>query len=122
MQVIKAFGTESFEHDRVERRSAERLAVGVESSKVEARFGALVDVLGAVAPALVLGLGVLSVAHGRIPPGDLVVVVPYTNKLYKPLKDIAKQASRGARALARLERIPGDPSSDTARARGAEGR
>jgi ATP-binding cassette, subfamily B, bacterial len=121
MQVIKAFGTESFEHGRVERRSAERLAVGVESSKVEARFGALVDVLGAVATALVLGLGVLSVAHGRITPGDLVVVVAYTNKLYKPLKDIAKQASRAARGMARLERIAEILSSDMVLEDGADG-
>ena len=112
MQVIKAFGTERFEHDRVLQRSAERLEVGVESSRVEARFGAWVDILGAVATALVLGLGVLSVADGRITPGDLVVVVAYTNKLYKPLKDIAKQASRAARALARLERIAEILSSD----------
>jgi ABC-type multidrug transport system fused ATPase/permease subunit len=112
MQVIKAFATERFEHDRVQRTSAERLAVGVESSRVEARFGALVDVLGAVATALVLCLGVLSVADGRITPGDLVVVVSYTNKLYKPLKDIAKQASRAARALARLERIAEILASD----------
>jgi ATP-binding cassette subfamily B protein len=112
MQVIKAFGTERFEHDRVQRTSAERLAVGVESSRVEARFGALVDVQGAVATALVLCLGVLSVADGRITPGDLVVVVAYTNKLYKPLKDIAKQASRAARALARLERIAEILASD----------
>src|SRR5919107_1458783 len=112
MQVIKAFGTERFEHDRVQRTSAERLKVGVESSRVEARFGALVDVLGAVATALVLGLGVLYVARGRISAGDLVVVVAYTNKLYKPLKDIAKQASKAARALARLERIAEILSSD----------
>ncbi len=112
MQVVKAFGTEGFENERVHRRSAERLAVGVESSRVEARFGALVDVLGAAATALVLGLGVVSVARGRISPGDLVVVVSYTNKLYKPLKDIAKQASKAARAMARLERIAEVLSSD----------
>lgn len=121
MQVIKAFGTERFEHDRVQLRSAERLKVGVESSRVEARFGALVDVLGAVATALVLGLGVLSVADGRISPGDLVVVVAYTNKLYKPLKDIAKQSSRAARALARLERIAEILSSDMVLADGTVG-
>ena len=121
MQVIKAFGTERFEHDRVQRRSAERLKVGVESFRVEARFGALVDVLGAVATALVLGLGVLSVADGRITPGDLVVVVAYTNKLYKPLKDIAKQASRAARALARLERIAEILSSDMVLVDGTDG-
>jgi ATP-binding cassette subfamily B protein len=121
MQVIKAFGTERFEHDRVQLRSAERLKVGVQSSRVEARFGALVDVLGAVATALVLALGVLSVADGRISPGDLVVVVAYTNKLYKPLKDIAKQSSRAARALARLERIADILSSDMVLADDTEG-
>jgi ATP-binding cassette, subfamily B, bacterial len=120
MQVIKAFGTERFEHDRVQRRSAERLKVGVESSRVEARFGALVDVLGAVATALVLALGVLSVARGRITAGDLVVVVAYTNKLYKPRKDIAKQASRAAKALARLERIAEILSSDMVLSDGTE--
>ncbi|HET6651389.1 MAG TPA: ABC transporter ATP-binding protein [Nocardioides sp.] len=121
MQVIKAFGTERFEHDRVQQRSAERLAVGVQSSRVEARFGAWVDILGAVATALVLALGVLSVADGRITPGDLVVVVAYTNKLYKPLKDIAKQASRAARALARLERIAEILSSDMVLVDGSDG-
>ncbi len=121
MQVIKAFGTERFEHDRVQRTSAERLKVGVETSRVEARFGALVDVLGAVATALVLCLGVVSVADGRITPGDLVVVVSYTNKLYKPLKDIAKQASRAARAMARLERIAEILSSDMVLVGGTDG-
>ncbi len=121
MPVIKAFGTERFEHDRVQRRSAERLVVGVESSRVEARFGAWVDVLGAVATALVLVLGVMSVADGRITPGELVVVVAYTGKLYKPLKDIAKQASRAARAFARLERIAEILSSDMVLVDGSDG-
>ena len=87
---------------------------------MEARFGALVDVLGAAATALVLGLGVLAVADGRISPGDLVVVVAYTNKLYKPLKDLAKQASRVARAFARLERIAEILASDMVLADGTD--
>jgi ABC-type multidrug transport system fused ATPase/permease subunit len=112
MHVVKAFGTEIFEHDRVQRRSAERLAAGVEVSRVEARFSALVDVLGSAATALVLGLGVLTVAAGRISPGDLVVVVAYTNRLYRPLRDIARQSSRAARAFARLDRIAEVLASD----------
>jgi ATP-binding cassette, subfamily B, bacterial len=112
MHVVKAFGTESFEHDRVQRRSAERLVAGVEVSRVEARFSALVDILGSAATALVLGLGVLSVSKGRISPGDLVVVVAYTNRLYRPLRDIAKQSSKAARAFARLDRIAEVLASD----------
>src|SRR5690242_2381300 len=46
MHVVKAFGTERFEHERVERTSAERLAAGVYVSRTEAFFGGLVDGLG----------------------------------------------------------------------------
>jgi ABC-type multidrug transport system fused ATPase/permease subunit len=105
MPVVKAFGTEQFEHDRVERRSEERLEVGVEAVRLEARFGGLVDMLGAVSTALMLGVGVFSVAQGRITAGTLVVFVAYSGKLYKPLRDIARQTTRWARTMARLERI-----------------
>ena len=105
MPVVKAFGTEQFEHDRVERSSEERLEVGVEAVRLEARFGGLVDMIGAISTALILGLGVVSVAQGRISPGTLVVFVAYSGKLYKPLRDIARQTTRWARTMARLERI-----------------
>ena len=105
MPVVKAFGTEQFEHDRVERRSEERLEVGVEAVRLEARFGGLVDMIGAVSTALMLGVGVYSVAQGRITAGTLVVFVAYSGKLYKPLRDIARQTTRWARTMARLERI-----------------
>jgi ATP-binding cassette subfamily B protein len=105
MAVVKAFGAERFEHDRVLRRSEERLEAGVAVSRVEARFSGLTDVLGAVATALVLGLGVVRVSAGLLTPGELVVFVSYTNRLYRPLRDIARQSSRIARSMARLERI-----------------
>ena len=105
MPVVKAFGTEQFEHDRVERSSEERLEVGVEAVRLEARFGGLVDMIGAVSTAIILTLGVVSVAEGRITPGTLVVFVAYSGKLYKPLRDIARQTTRWARTMARLERI-----------------
>ena len=105
MPVVKAFGTEQFEHDRVERSSEERLVVGVQAVRLEARFGGLVDMIGAVSTALILALGVVSVAQGRISAGTLVVFVSYSGKLYKPLRDIARQTTRWARTMARLERI-----------------
>jgi ATP-binding cassette, subfamily B, bacterial len=105
MQVVKAFGAERFEHERVLRRSAERLEAGVRGSRMEARFSGVVDVLGSVATAVVLALGVLRVASGHLSPGDLVVFVSYTNRLYRPLRDIARQTSYAARSMARLDRI-----------------
>ena len=105
MPVVKAFGTEDFEQERIERSSRARLAVGVQVSRLDGRFGGIVEMLGAVSTALVLGLGVWSVARGSISPGDLVVFVAYSQKLYRPLRDIAKQSTRFARAMARLDRI-----------------
>jgi ATP-binding cassette, subfamily B, bacterial len=105
MPVVKAFGTEGYERARVERSSNERLVVGVEASRLEARFGVAVDLLGAVSTALILAIGVLRVAAGRITPGDLVVFVSYSNRLYRPLREIARQSTRFARAMARLDRI-----------------
>jgi ATP-binding cassette subfamily B protein len=105
MPVVKAFGTERFEGARVERSSSERLAVGVEASRLEARFGVVVDLLGAISTALILGIGVLRAAAGEITAGDLVVFVSYSNRMYRPLREIARQSTRFARAMARLDRI-----------------
>ena len=105
MQVVKAFGSESFEHGRVERRSESRLAIGLELSQTEARFSGLIDVLGAVASALVVIVGVMRVASGQLTPGDLVVFVAYASKTYKPLRDIARQVGKVSRGLVRVDRV-----------------
>lgn len=113
MQVVKAFGSERFERDRVERRSRTRLAIGVLLSRTEARFGGLVDVLGAVAMALVVILGVFRVATGHLTPGDLVVFTSYASKTYKPLKDIARQLGKVQQSLARADRVAEILATDT---------
>jgi ABC-type multidrug transport system fused ATPase/permease subunit len=105
MQVVKAFGSERFEHERVERRSESRLAIGVLLSRTEARFSGLIDVLGGVASALVVVVGVLRVAAGELSPGDLVVFASYASKTYKPLRDIARQMGKVSRSVARADRV-----------------
>lgn len=113
MQVVKAFGSERFEHGRVERRSRSRLAIGVLLSRTEARFSGLVDILGAVATALVVTVGVFRVAAGQITPGDLVLFVSYASRTYKPLRDIARQLGKVSQSLARAERVAEILATDT---------
>src|SRR5205823_5390118 len=105
MRVVKALGSERFERDRVTRHSEEWREAGIEASRLEARFTGLIDVVGAAGTALVLVGGVLRVASGALTPGDLVVFVSYVRRLYRPLRDIARQATRVSRSLARAERI-----------------
>jgi ATP-binding cassette subfamily B protein len=105
MQVVKAFGSETYEHGRVSGRSEARRRIGVELSRLESRFTGLIDVIGALGTALVITVGVLRVAAGALTPGDLIVFASYSRRLYRPLRDIARQASRVSRGMARAERI-----------------
>ena len=105
IRLVQAYGSEDFEQDRVAARSEQRRVSGVEVAVLEARFAELVDVLGAVATALVLVLGVVRVSSGAISIGAIVVFAQYARRLYRPLKDIAKHSTKISRAMARAERI-----------------
>jgi ABC-type multidrug transport system fused ATPase/permease subunit len=105
MRVVKAFGGERYEHDRVLERSLKRRQFGMVAAGLEARFGGAVEVIGATTMAVVLVFGTYRVAAGAISPGGLVVFVQYSRKVYQPLKDIAKQSSKIAKRMARADRI-----------------
>jgi ATP-binding cassette, subfamily B, bacterial len=105
MRVVKAFGGERYEAERVSARSEERRVQGVYAANLEARFGGAVDVLGSTAVALVLVLGAYRAASGAITVGDLVVIAQYARRMYRPLSDLAKQSTRVSRAMARAERV-----------------
>ncbi len=105
MREVKALGTERFEVDRLASRSAEARRAGLAAATVEGRFGGVVDVTGAVGTALVLVLGVFRLAAGAITPGDLIVMTSYVRRVYRPLRELSRQATRIARSLARAERV-----------------
>ena len=105
MTVVKAFGSERFESERVRERSERRLESGVEVARLQARFDGLVGAVRAVSTALVLVVGVLRVAHGAISPGELLVFVSYSRKAHGPMRSLAREAAKLAAALARADRI-----------------
>ncbi len=105
MAVVKAFGAERFESDRVRSRSEERMAAGVQVARLQARFDGLVGSVRAVATALVIVVGALRVAGGAIGPGDLIVFVSYTRKAQGPMRSLAREATKIAAAMARAERV-----------------
>lgn len=112
MREVKALGSEPFERERLERISAERQQAGVEAARIEGRFAGAVDVLGAVGVAAVLVVGVFRVASGAVSPGDLVVMASYARRVHRPLRDLARQAGRIARAMVRAERVAEILASD----------
>jgi ATP-binding cassette, subfamily B, bacterial len=105
MAVVKASGSERFEGDRVHVRSAERMRIGIEVSRLQARFDGLIGVVTAIATALVIGYGVIRIAQGSLSAGDLIVFATYVRRLNSPLRSIAREATKVSRTMARADRI-----------------
>jgi ATP-binding cassette subfamily B protein len=105
IEQVKALGAESYEHGRLERKSEERRAAGLEATLVEGQFTRLIDIVGAIATAVVLVVGVVRVGDGALSPGDLIVMVTYVRRVYKPLRDVAREWVRFSRSMARAERV-----------------
>ena len=97
MAVVKAFGSEGYESDRVREGSERRLASGVEVARLQARFDGLVGSVRAISTALVLVVGAIRVSHGAISPGELLVFASYTRKAQSPMRSFAREIDQGRR-------------------------
>jgi ABC-type multidrug transport system fused ATPase/permease subunit len=105
MAVVKTSGSEHFEGQRVHVRSEERMRVGIQVSRLQARFDGLVGVVSAVATALVIAVGVLRISAGSLSAGGLIVLAAYVRRLNSPLRGIAREATKVSRTMARADRI-----------------
>jgi ATP-binding cassette subfamily B protein len=105
MPVVKAFGSEGLERDRVTGPSARRMVLGIEVSRLQARFDGLVGVLVGIGTAAVVVAGVHRVAAGALTAGDLVVFAAYASRANTPMRRVAREATRVARTMARADRI-----------------
>jgi len=73
--------------------------------KLSARLERSVDVLVALATALVLWYGGTLVLRAEISAGDLVIFLAYLKYAYRPVQDFAKYAGRLAKASAASHRV-----------------
>ncbi len=105
MPVVKAFGSERYEYERVWLRSRWRLAIGLRLGRLEASFDGLTTLLGAVGTALVLAVGVTRVASGAITVGALIVFAAYARRINSPLKSIARDVTRAGIVAPRADRV-----------------
>jgi len=104
-RVVKAFGREEFEEDRLDHESQESVEIGLQARSVKARLAPLVDVIVAVGTCLVLWFGVRHVLSGRLTAGALLVFVLYLGKMYKPMKDMSKMTDTWSKAVVGFERM-----------------
>jgi len=105
MREVQAYGLEDTIGDQFSSSNRKTLGTGVAALRLAAGLERRTDVLIGAATAIVLAGGGWRVLEHSITPGDLVVFLTYLKTGMKPLKDLAKQTSRIARATASGERV-----------------
>jgi ATP-binding cassette subfamily B protein len=105
IKIVQALSLERWfaaDFSSANRRS---LKEGVKASRLVARLERTVDVLIAVATALVLWYGARLVLSQSLTPGDLLVFLAYLKTAFRPVRDLAKYTGRLAKATAAGERV-----------------
>jgi ABC-type multidrug transport system fused ATPase/permease subunit len=122
LRVVKAFGREDVQQALFDKGSAGSLEAGVRAARLEAQYVRVVDIITAVATCGVIWFGARKVFAGQLTAGDLYLFAHYVRSLHGPLREIAKQSVRIARARVGLDRVlevvrteVGTPDSPSAR-------
>jgi ATP-binding cassette, subfamily B, bacterial len=105
VSLVQAFGRERYERERFDEESAQSMEESIRSARMEAAGNRLIEVVAAFGTAIVVVFGGLQVLRGHMTPGDLLVFVSYVTNMYKPVRTMARLASRMFRATASAERI-----------------
>ena len=106
VRVVQAFSRQSHNYknfrDYVNRYYLER---SLDAAKVASVFTPIVDVLGAIATAVVVYLGGTAVTGESITAGVLIAFVLYIDRLFDPIRDLSRRFDTLQSTMAGGERI-----------------
>jgi ATP-binding cassette subfamily B multidrug efflux pump len=105
MRVVQLFGREADSARRFGELNREHLAAHLRSITVYAIFFPAVEVLTAVAMALLLWYGGLRVIDDTLTVGVLAAFIQYTRRFFQPLQDLSEKFNLLQSAMASSERV-----------------
>jgi ATP-binding cassette, subfamily B, bacterial len=105
IKVVQALGLEAIFARTFASDNKRNLKDGVKATRLTARLERTIDVLIAVATALVLWYGTRLVLSGSLTPGELIVFLAYLKTAFRPVRDLAKYTGRLSRASAAGDRV-----------------
>jgi ATP-binding cassette, subfamily B, bacterial len=105
IKVVQALSLEEKFMDSFAVESERSLKQDVKGKRLAAGLGRSVDVMVALATALVLWYGATLVLRGEFTAGGLIVFLFYLKYAYRPIQDFAKYTTRMAKASAAGERV-----------------
>jgi ATP-binding cassette subfamily B protein len=105
MQVVQLFNHEAHNLGRFRRLNQEHLQAHLDTVFYHAVFFPAIELLGAVALALILWVGGGEIAHGAITFGVLVAFIQYAQSFFRPISDLSEKYGIMQAAMASSERI-----------------
>jgi ATP-binding cassette subfamily B protein len=105
VRVVKGFGAEHVQEERLEVEADDIRDVSMQAAKVRARFVPAIDLLPQLGMIAVLGIGGLRVMDGDLTLGQLVQFNFFVALLVAPLRMLGMTIAWGQRAAAALERV-----------------
>jgi len=105
MRVIQSLVREKRNSEEFEELNAYNRDANLEASRIAAFILHLVEVVAAVAIALIVIFGGMQVAHGTLQIGILVSFTLYINRFFDPIRDLSQQYTQLQRSGVAAERI-----------------
>ncbi|MBE3560784.1 MAG: ABC transporter ATP-binding protein, partial [Ktedonobacteraceae bacterium] len=105
MRVIQSLVREERNRREFDDLNSYNRDTNLDSSRIAALVLPLVEVVAALAIALVVIFGGLQVAHGALQVGVLVAFTLYINRFFDPIRDLSQQYTQLQRAGIAAERI-----------------
>jgi len=88
-RIVKAFSMETWEFTRFKHAARRLFRANLRSVAATSISSPMMDVFGAIAIALLLGLGRSQIVHGWMTAGDFIVFIFAVFKLYDPVRKFA---------------------------------
>jgi len=109
VRVIQSLSRENENSRQFDRVNSDNLSANVEAGRVTAAVMPAVELLVALAPALVILLGGIRLLHGDVDPATgvaaIVAFVLYVQRFFDPVRDLVLQYTQLQRAMAGGQRI-----------------
>ncbi|MGD2153131.1 MAG: ABC transporter ATP-binding protein, partial [Gemmatimonadales bacterium] len=105
MSVVQLFGREDPEFEKFQEINADHLRAHLRSIHYYALFWPLIEIVAAVAVALVLWYGGMNVLEGTLTVGVVAAFLQYVRRFYRPIQDLSEKFNILQGAMASSERI-----------------
>jgi ATP-binding cassette subfamily B protein len=105
MSVVQLFGREESEFKKFQQINADHLRAHLRSIHYYAIFWPLIELVAAIAVAVVLWYGGLNVLEGTLTVGVVAAFLQYVRRFYRPIQDLSEKFNILQNAMASSERI-----------------